>query len=68
MFASRDERVRKWRVLARQALRDMELSSDPDVKAIFQSIASEYTAVADMTEAQRLKLVACAPKLSARQQ
>ena len=58
MFASKDDRVCKWRELARQAMIDMERSSDPDVKAIFQSIACEYTVIADMTEAQRLKLVA----------
>jgi hypothetical protein len=65
-IVSRDERVRKWRELAQVALRDVEFISDPDAKAILQSIASEYTALADMADAQRLKAVACAEKPSQR--
>jgi hypothetical protein len=67
-IVSRAERVRKWRELAQVALRDVEFISDPDAKAILQSIASEYTTLADTADAQRLKVVAYAEKPSQRTQ
>ena len=48
-----DNEVEQWRALAQQAMREAEVTVDPQVQEALRSLAGEYTALADKAEARR---------------